>query len=241
MADERNLDRALDIVSGLIMGEEITSKTNIALYENYQTSAEVSDLVRSILKKMNLCLYEYRDGLYIGTGENNRIFGYSNEELKKEFGVKVNKELFLCYFIIYHVMLEFYTDTTMLQFVEFTRVEDIVRSVDKTVRTIIGENNGILMEEQEAESFRTVALLWDELDTAGGSEDAVIRSAKNSKAGYVKMVFNFLVAQDLFTEAEGRYYPNNRFKALMENYFDDYKGRIHELMKQKGETQDATD
>lgn len=240
MADEKNLDKALDIVTKLIVGEEITSKKNIALYEDYQTSSQVYDLVRSILKKMNLSLYEYEDGLYVGTGENNRIFGYTNEALKKELGVRLNKELFLCYFIIYHVMMEFYTDTTAGSFVEFTRIEDIIQDVDKTVSVIVDENMGILAEE-EAESFKTVALLWDELDTTGSGEETVIRSAKNSKTGYVKLVFNFLVSQELFREAEGRYYPDNRFKALMENYFDDYKGRLHELMEQKGEEQDATD
>lgn len=240
MADERSLDKALDIVSKLIIGEEITSKKNIALYEDYQTSSKVYELVQEILKKMNLSLYEYGDGLYIGAGENNGIFGYSNEALKKELGVRLNKELFLCYFIIYHVMMEFYTDTNATSFVEFTRIEDVIHSVDKTVSMILGEDFSYFSEE-ETESFKTVALLWDELDTAGGSEDSVIRSAKNSKVGYAKLVFNFLVGQELFTEVEGRYYPNNRFKALMENYYDDYKGRLHELLEQKGEKQDATD
>lgn len=241
MADERSLDKALDIVSKLIIGEEITSKKNIALYEDYQTSSQVYDLVQGILKKMNLSLYEYSDGLYIGAGENNPIFGYSNEALKKELGVRLNKELFLCYFIIYHVMMEFYTDTNATSFVEFTRIEDVIHSVDKTVAVILG-NEISYVSDEENESFKTVALLWDELDTAGGgSEDSVIRSAKNSKIGYTKLVFNFLVTQELFAEAEGRYYPNNRFKALMENYYDDYKGRLHELMEQKGEKQNATD
>lgn len=240
MADERNLDKALDIVSKLIIGEEITSKKNIALYEDYQTSSQVYDLVRDILGKWNLSLYEYKDGLYIAAGENNRIFGYTNEALKKELGVRLNKELFLCYFIIYHVMTEFYTDAASGTFVEFTRVEDIIQGMDKTVSVIVGGNMGISTQEEE-ESFKTVALLWDELDAAGGGDETVIRSAKNSKAGYVKLVFNFLVGQELFDEAEGRYYPRSRFKALMENYFDEYKGRLYELMEQKGEKQDAAD
>jgi hypothetical protein len=52
--------------------------------------------------------------------------------------------------------------------------------------------------------------------------------------GFVKMVFNFCVMQDLMIENEGRYYATDRFRALIENYFDDYHGRLAELLG-KGE------
>lgn len=240
MTDERNLDKALDIVSKLIVGEEVTSGDNISLYEEYQSNSQVYDLVRNILKKMNLCIYEYEDGLYISAGENNRVFGYSNEELKKAFGVKLNKELFLCYFIIYNIMTEFYADTASGKFVEFTRVEDVINDVDRAVTGIMDMSGGIIMDEVVENSFKSVALLWDGLDTVGGGDEGIIRSARNSRKGYVKMVFNFLVSQELFMEAEGRYYPQKRFNALMENYFDDYKGRIYEILK-KGDAIDAAD
>ena len=43
-------------------------------------------------------------------------------------------------------------------------------------------------------------------------------------------MFNFLVSQDLLAENEDRYYPTDRFRALIENYFDDYKGRLAQLL-----------
>lgn len=241
MSDERNLDKALDIVARLMTGEEITAKENTALYESYQGSTEVHNLTRDILKRLNLCLYEYQDGLYVSAGENNKVFGYTNEELKKAFGVKLNKELFLCYFIIYHIMMAFYTDTMSSTFAEFVRIEDIIAGVDKTVAGLVNTTEGLLSEENEGDGFKAVALLWDSLDTVGGGEEAVVRSAKNSRRGYVKMVFNFLAGQQLFVEMEGRYYPSNRFKALMENYFDEYKGSLYRLMERKGTEENAAD
>ena len=101
--EDRNLDRALDITSKLIMGENISRESNIALYEEYNANAQVYTYVHAVLKKMNLDIYEYNYGLYVSPGENNRIFGYSNEELRRELGLKVNKELFLCYYIIYNI------------------------------------------------------------------------------------------------------------------------------------------
>ena len=36
------------------------------------------------------------------------------------------------------------------------------------------------------------------------------------------------------------YYPTNRFRALIEYYFDEYKGRFTQILS-KGEKNDATD
>ena len=59
----------------------------------------------------------------------------------------------------------------------------------------------------------------------------MLRAARNSKTGFVKMVLNFCVSQGLLMEAQSRYYPTDRFKALIENYFDEYKGRMAEIMQ----------
>lgn len=62
-------------------------------------------------------------------------------------------------------------------------------------------------------------------------DTADVRAARNSKTGFVKMVLNFCVSQGLLMEAQSRYYPTDRFKALIENYFDEYKGRMAEIMQ----------
>lgn len=241
MTDDRNLDKALDIVTKLIVGEDITSKSNVTLYEEFQNNSQVYDFTTEILKKMNLELYEYNNGLYASAGDNNRVFGYSNEELKKQLGLRLNKELFLCYFIIYNIMLEFYTDSATSHYVEFTKVEDVIRDVNRTAAPLTDIKEGIAAESFDEDGFKAIALLWDSLDTAGGGDESYIRSAKNSKTGYVKLVFNFLTSQGLFVESEGRYYPSQRFKALMENYFDEYKGHLYEIMEKKGEQENAAD
>lgn len=233
--EDRNLDRAMDITSKLIMGEEISNQANIALYEEYNTNGQVYTFVHTILKKMNLDIYEYNYALYVSPGENNRIFGYSNEELRRELGLKVNKELFLCYYIIYNIIMEFYTDTATYNYVEFVKIEDVIATVDGSVGSIVDLSNGIVTDEVEENSFKQVALLWHDLQAVSVEDLSDVRAARNSKSGYVKIVFNFLESQHLFTQVEGRYYPTDRFKALIENYFDNYKGRIYEILKGREE------
>ncbi len=229
--EERNLDKALDIASKLIMGEEISKNSNIALYEEYNSNGQVYTYVHGILKKMNLNIYEFNYSLYVSPGENNRIFGFTNEELRRELGLKTNKELFLCYYIIYNIIMEFYTDTTTYNYVEFVKLEDVIATVDGSVSSIVDLSTGLVLDEVEENSFKQVALLWHDLQAMSVDDSADVRAARNSKSGYVKIVLNFLEKQNLFTSVEGRYYPTDRFRALIENYFDNYKGRIYEILK----------
>lgn len=231
--EDRNLERAMEIAARLLDGEEVSrsGKKNIALYEEYASNAEVYDIVQQMFKHMNLKLYEYQYGLYLTAGENNRTFGFSNEELKRALGVKLNKELYLCYFIMYQTVCFFYKDTSSPNFVEYIRLEDVIRSVDAGLNSILEDLEVVIEGEAEEESFKALSLLWSELPLVTGEEASAARAAKNSKQGYVKLTFNFLVSQRLLTEERERYYPKDRLRALIENYFEEYQGRLYELLQ----------
>ncbi len=229
--ESRNLEKALDIVSVLITGQPVKENgINSALYEEYNNNAQVYDIVNMTLKKMNLNIYEYNNGLYISAGENNQVFGYSNEQLRQELGIKVNKDLYMAYFVIYNTITEFYSDTISSTYAEFVRIEDVIRNTDNAIVGIIDKQNGFIKNEVEQNSFKQIALSWDELPVTTIQEGGIVRSARNSKTGFVKMVFNFLVKQELLIESKDRYYPTDRFRALIENYFDDYRGRLSQLL-----------
>ena len=205
--ENRNLDKALDIVSKLITGENVSERgENAALYQEYNNNAEVYDIVHMSLKKLNLNIYEYNNGLYVSAGDNNRVFGYSN--------------------------------TMSSTYAEFIRLEDIIKNVDKTTGGIVDKSTGLVLDEVEENSFKQIALTWDELPVTTVEDQTGARAARNSKSGMVKLVLNFCVAQELLVESQDRYYPTDRFRSLIENYFDDYRGRFAELMNGG---RDATD
>lgn len=239
--DSKSLDRALDVMTGLLNGEEIRSDkgSNIALYEEYMNNPEVYQIVRQMVKKMNLDLYEYGGGLYLTAGENNRVFGYTNEELRKILGVRLNRELFLCYFIIYIVMTRFYTDSGTYTFVEYIKVDDIIQGVTEALAHVTASLHVLVDEELSEESFKTMAKLWGDMPVMTGDDQSILRSARNSQAGYVKRTLNFLVDQELLLEADGRYYPKDRLRAVIENYFEEYKGKLYRIMSGKEEAEDA--
>lgn len=240
--EDRNLEKALEIAAALIRGEAVSANENVALYEEYSSNSQVYDSLRLILKKFDMELYEYNNALFVSAGEDNRSFGFTNEELRRALGVKVNKELFLCYLITYCMMTEFYKTSGNYTYTEFVRHEEVIRAVDNVLANVIDHSAGLVLDEVEENSFKTLALLWDELPVTSTDDIQGQRAARNSKTGYVKLTFNFLVSQGLFIENQGKYYPTDRFKAMAENYYSSNRGRLYEILTQENkEEENAAD
>ena len=230
--EDRELTTALEIVSKLINGEEISRDEagSRALYQEYSENARVFDITSEICKNMNISLYEYDNSLYASPGENNKVFGYTNDDLKRVIGVRLNKELYLCYFIIYNVITWFYKDSTTRTFNEYLKIQDIVSSVNASLSNIVNNFEIVDMDTVEEGSFKEIALLWEDMPMVA-NVNANVRASRGSKVGFVKMTLNFLIDQGLLTENNERYYPKKRMKALVTGYFEEYKGRLYDIMK----------
>ena len=205
--EHRNLDKAIDIYARLMMGEDIKEGqgANGKLYEEYTKNAEVYEIVQQMMKGLNLHLYEYNNGLYLTAGEGNRIFGYSNEELKRILGLRYNKELYLCYYIMYQMLLIFYKDTGSYQFVECTTLEQVLEKTTNSLKKTMMELSVLVQDEVEENSFKTIALMWDELPMNLTEETGGYRASRSCRTGLVKLVLNFFVSQELFLEVQERY------------------------------------
>ncbi len=230
--EDRSLDKALDIYTALIIGKEV-SRSNPdtrELYEEFYSNSAVYDITVRLMKKLNLSIYEYNEAIYLTAGEGNKIFGYTNDDMKRLLGLRVNKELYVVYFIMYNALLAFYQDSASYQVKEFIKAEDILDSVNDYMLKFINDLSIYSMDELEEESFRSIALLWDELPTVTSEDKDKNRASRASRMGYIKLTFNFLIEQKLFVAVSDRYYPTDRFKAIVENYFEEYKGRIYEIL-----------
>ncbi len=230
--EERSLDKALDIYSALITGQEVSRSNQDTrdMYEEYYSNSAIYDITNRLVKKLNLNIYEYNESIYVTAGEGNRVFGYTNEDMKRQLGLRLNKELYMVYFIMYNALLSFYQDSASYQVKEYVKLEEIMDTVSSYLMAITKDLSVYSMEDLEAESFKTIALLWDELPAVTSDDKDKNRASRASRTGYVKLTFNFLIAQKLFVEVEDRYYPTDRFKALVENYFEEYKGRIYKAL-----------
>lgn len=240
MMDDKNFNLAMEVFQALLVGEEISMETgkNADLYEAYTGNAQVNDMVDHMLKTLNLKLYDYNYSLFVSAGTYNRVFGYSNEELKRSMGLRLNRELYLCYYIVFQIMTRFYHDSATYTFTEYVKINDIIEAVETELKSSIRNINLLVRNELEESSFETLAMTWDELPVMSSEDTQGVRAGRGSKAGYVKLVFNFLITQNLFVEAQERYYPTNRFHAMVKNYFEEEQGRLFEIQKELAAKED---
>jgi hypothetical protein len=233
--DNKNIDRAIEIFSLLIKGESISKEKNTELYEHYNSYSEVFDLVEKLTNGMNLKVYEHDESLHLSPGEKNRVFGFTNDELKKELGIKLNKELYLSYFVIYNIITKFYKDSSNYTFREYINIQETVEEVSTALYQITDKIETVVINEIEEHSFNTLAMLWDDMPLTSTDYNGQTRAGKSSRVSFVKMVFNFLIDQKLFISSEEGYYPTQRFKALVENYFKEARGRLYDILMTRGE------
>lgn len=226
-----NLDKAMEIFALLIVGEEVSQAQHVDLYEEYQNNSEVYDILTAVLQKSNLSLYEFENSLYVNAGEGNRIFGFTNDELKRAIGLRLNKELYLAYFIIYNTILLFYQDSGSFSYVDYVRCEDVIAQTEASMKKALQALHDKALNDVEENSFQTLGALWEDMPLIPSNEDmASLKAARGSKTGFVKLVFNFLISQDLFLESKGRYYIRPRFRALAENYYEENRGRLYTIV-----------
>lgn len=226
-----NLDKAMEIFALLIVGEEVSDAQHVDLYEEYRNNSEVYDILMAVLQKSNLSLYEFGNSLYVTAGEGNRIFGFTNDELKRAIGLRLNRELYLAYFIIYNTILLFYQDSGSFSYTDYVRSEDVIAQTEASMKQALQALHEQALSDVEENSFQTLAALWEDMPLIPSNEDmASLKAARGSKTGFVKLVFNFLISQDLFFESKGRYYVRPRFRALAENYYEENRGRLYEIM-----------
>ena len=163
--EDKTLSKAMDIFSILMSGEEISKNRpgTSELYQTYYANAEVYELVTKLLARLNISVYEYNETLFVTAGEGNKVFGYTNDDLKRLLGLRRNRELYLVYFIIYQALLFFYTDSATYQVKEYVRMEELLQTVSEAAGQIVKESETFNQTSAEQEGFRSVALLWHEL------------------------------------------------------------------------------
>ena len=85
---DKSLEKALDIYSVLATGQSISAKDKETseLYSAFYADSEVYDITTGLLDRLNLKLYEYNETLFVTAGSGNKIFGYTNDDLKKILG-----------------------------------------------------------------------------------------------------------------------------------------------------------
>ena len=243
---ERSLEKALDIYSALISGKTVSAddKETAELYSTFYSDSEVYDTVTGLLQRLNLKLYEYGDSIFITAGTGNKVFGYTNDDLKKMLGLRLNRELYLVYFIVYETLLQFYKTSDSYQIKDYVRVDELIEVVGKELKRVSSFDESYSQDDIDDSSMKAVALLWDSLPPMISEDKDRNKASRGSHMGFVKLAANLLNSEGIFTVVDDRLYPTDRFHAIAQNYFEDngsaiYKYLSDETASKKSDTKEV--
>lgn len=221
MTYKEQLQSALRITNLLLQNKAIGITSEYDLYTLYISDMTIQELVYTILESYGLTLIEYKKSLYVSPGIDNVLFGYKNEELRNMMNLDTNKELYLCYFIMYTVMTIFYKESSFATYKDYITSTEVVDRVTAILEAFTVEETS----NEEEYAFSTLKAFWEDLTQISlhqTEENLESLRRTNSQFFFVTRSLHFLTMQNLLikNEKEHNYMPTEKFKALIADYFD---------------------
>ena len=236
-----NLDIALEIINILIQNKEITKEKNIELYQKYTSLAEIENLTNQIAEKMGFEIYRMDNTLSLCVMLDNKVFGYTNEELKRKVKIlNKNEDIYLMYFIILTIITCFYRESGLNSPRSYLNLNELLETIEIKFQSLVKEDIEKTSKENEY-NFVDIKKVWERLQDA--REDIVL-GGKKDKISFVKLVINFLEEEQLINFDEERQIISltTRFKTIVYYYFNsrENKNKLLEYVYNLGGEEDAT-
>ncbi len=230
MEMDENLDVALEIINTLIQNKEISKGKNVSLYQKYVNSSDIGNLADKIAEKMGFDIYRMDNTLNLCVMLDNKIFGYTNEELKKKIKmINKNEDIYLMYFIILTILTCFYRESGLNSPRSYLNLSELLETIEIKFQSLVKEDIEKTSRENEY-NFVDIKNVWERLQDA--REDIAV-GGKNDKISFVKLVLHFLEEEKLINFNEERQIISitKRFKAIVYFYFENNKENKNKLLE----------
>jgi hypothetical protein len=186
------------------------TKDNEEIYGTFKRT-EVQEMIRDVIEPNALVkIFEYEDSgiIYMVPTLENRVLSYTNEELRKEMGLKNNEHLYLAYFCMLVLLSKFFN--SMDQTVstrQYVRIEEILETVGKSMdyfKSLDEDDLTSIAEDLELD-LKGIMNSWDSVPEF----NETVKNLKKSKYdkhhfGFLNKVLVFLEKEELAVIMEGK-------------------------------------
>lgn len=227
---EDNMDVALDIINVLMQNKEIKKAENPTLYQSYVNNGEIENLTNKIAKKMGFEIYRLDNTLNLCVMLDNKVFGYTNEELKRKVKMlNKNEDIYLMYFIILTIITCFYRESGLNSPRSYLGLDELLETIKIKFESLIKEDIEQISKEKEY-NFRDIKKVWERLADA---REEITSGGKNDKISFVKLVLNFMQEENLifFDDERQIISITTRLKAIVYYYFEYSKENKNKLLE----------
>ena len=239
---EENIDIALEIVNTLIQNKKISKSENEDLYNAYTKMTEVGNLTDRIAEKMGFNIYRFDNTLNLCVMLDNKVFGYTNDELKQKVKLlNKNEDIYLMYFIILTIIVCFYRESGLNSPRSYLNLDELLETVNIKIQSLVKEDIERVSKENDY-NFLDIKKVWERLPD--GRED-ITSVGKNDKISFVKLILRFMQDEQLiyFDDERQIISITTRFKAIVYYYFENSKENKNQLLEyvyRLGGEEDAT-
>ena len=213
--------KAFKVFLTIIEKSELKKSDDTILF-NYYEDPEVSYLVHLMEEEAGIMIIRAGDTLYYSPCVDNRLFGYSNEELRNLLRVSSNMELYVVYIVILAIIIKFYNGEnynnkcrTML------KVEELESYITQKMESISGltDDEKESIDEKYSYNFSSVAKFW--LNLPAYDEKIVQYSlSSGTRISYIFKTIRFLKEQGLANiDNDNEIFTTGKMDALIMGYY----------------------
>ncbi len=233
---QKTVETSLELLKELLEKPVVDMENNEALVSRVRFDQDVISLWKEVIEPVfQVKLITLTDKFYLTTGWTGGIFGYSNEEMRRQLGVETNRELYLCSFIVLTMLAAFYdSEDSTAPARESMILSDLQELVSENLLELGRDEYVEVMEDETRVNLREPAEFWLDLPYQKSDVDQHRRS--KSQLAYLLKTMDFLQKHGLVRLVRDRQvFPEERLHNLVSNYYNnvDHKNEILETIRFK--------
>lgn len=241
MYSKESVERAIQLFILLLEKGETDEKDRDLVFA-YKEDPTAQEIVSQMIEKQaGIKILHVGDKLYVTPTIDNKVFGYSNEELRVKMGLRndnvaVGLKLYLAHFIILATLSMFYnSDDLNTKVRQYVPIEELEKYVTEKLQMLGTGDYGKYLSAEHDFNFHSVAEYW--LSMPAFDETLTNqRMGHKSRVSYLLKVWAFLEEEGLAKVAvDSELHPTDKLDHMVRKYYAHQKRKdeLLSLIQQK--------
>lgn len=241
MYSRESVERAVKLFI-LLLEKGETDEHDRDLVFAYKEDPAAQEIVGQMIEKeAGVKVLNVGDKLYITPSMDNKVFGYTNEELRVKLGlrndnVSMGLKLYMAYFIILATLAMFYnSDDLNTKVRQYVPIEELEAYVTEKLQMLGDGEYGEHLSAKYEFNFSQVAEFWQNMPAFDETLQNQ-RMGRNSRVSYILKVWAFLEEEGLAKVAvDAEIHPTDKLDHMVRKYYSHQKRKdeLLQLIQQK--------
>lgn len=214
-----SVKKAFEIFLKLLEKSGISSEEYPEYFEALEDE-ETEYVLRLIEEEADILIIRTGDSMFYSPGTENTLFGYKNEELRKEMRLDNNTELYTAYIVILGILIKFYSgENYNSKCRTILKIEELEQFITSKMAAAAREEHPDERDEELKFNFTDVSEYWLNMPAY---DERIVRHAasKGTRISLISRVLSFLENQGLVNvDNDSDIFTTTRMDAVVTGYY----------------------